>query len=312
MIMGKNALLLVNPLAGKGQIRSKLMEVVDLFTKAGWEVTVYPTQKTKDGMRFVEANAHRFDRIICAGGDGTLNETVNGLLNAGVSCPIGYIPAGTTNDFATTLGLPVSPVQAARHIINGLPQPCDIGRFNGRYFVYSAAFGAFSDVPYITPQRTKNILGHTAYILQGIERLSYLKPYHLVFEYNGKIIEDDFIFGMVSNSDYVGGFKGLAGMPVFIDDGEFEVILVKMPQNGAELQSIILALLRHDTSVPEMYAFRANKLVMRSETPVSWTLDGEFGGAVTEAEIEIFPHAISLLLEESEEKENRILSKKRN
>ena len=304
--MGNNALLLVNPYAGKGQIRSKLMDVVDLFTKAGWEVTVYPTQNTKDGLRYVEENAHRFDRIVCAGGDGTLNETVNGLLNAGATCPIGYIPAGSTNDFAATLGLPTSPVLAAQHIVNGQPKPCDIGRFNGRYFVYTAAFGAFSDVAYSTPQKTKNALGHLAYILRGIERLSSIKSYHVAFEHDGRTIEDDFIFGMVSNSESVGGFKGLAGMPVFIDDGEFEVILIKMPQSIAELQAIVVSLLRHDTSVPQIYAFRANKLFFRSEIPVSWTLDGEYGGTVTEAEIEIIPHAVCLLRAEAAEVKEKL------
>ena len=234
----------VNPVAGKGTIRPKLMNIVELFSQHGYEVTVYPTKCRADGEAVAAARGSEFDRIVCSGGDGTLNEVVNGIMALeGRRPPLGYIPAGTTNDFSATLKLPQRPLEAAKRAVTGTEMTCDLGCFNGRYFAYTAAFGAFSDLSYITPTASKNALGRAAYIFQGIERLSLIKPCHLSVDINGSRLEGDFIFGMITNSESVGGFKGVTGKNVSLNDGLFEVVLIDTPKKAVDLQNIAKAFL---------------------------------------------------------------------
>lgn len=292
--MANRLLFLVNVTAGKGRIKAKLADVVDLFVRHGYDVTIYTTQSRDDARRVAAQRAGEFDLIICSGGDGTLSEVVNGLMaHPGAKPAIGYLPMGTTNDFARSLKIPTSDIlQAAKLAATGQASPLDVGSFNGKYFTYSAAFGAFSDVPYITPQKSKNILGHGAYILQGVERLPSLKSYRCTIRYDDQTITDDFLFGMVTNSESIGGFRGLCGMDVDLSDGKFEVMLIRKVASIVELNNVLMALLTHNPSIDGIYAFRASKLEIECEEPLAWTLDGEYGGAPRTSRLEVKRKAI--------------------
>ena len=239
----KKLLFLYNTHAGKGLLKSRLAAVQDALAAAGWDVTIHPTQGAGDATAVAAARAGEFDRIVCSGGDGTLHEVVAGLMGLENRPEVGYIPAGTTNDFAKNLSLPRGMEAMARVAAAGVPRPVDIGSFNDRYFIYVAAFGAFTDVAYSTPQPVKNIFGHLAYVLEGATRLGSIQAYPLTVEHDGGVEEGGFCYGMVSNTVSVGGFKGMPAEPVRLDDGLFEVVLVRQPQNPLQLQAVIKALL---------------------------------------------------------------------
>ena len=274
----KKMLFIYNPNAGTGVLKPKLADVIDIFVKAGYEVTVYPTQKCHDGTEKMLDCPDGYDLIVCSGGDGTLDEVVSGIRLRKYKAPLGYIPAGTTNDFATSLGIPKEVTAAADAAVNGVPFSCDVGQFNEDIFVYIAAFGLFTDVSYQTNQTAKNVLGHLAYVLEGAKRLFSIPSYRIKVTHDGETIEDEFIYGMVSNSRSVGGFRNMVGKNVAFDDGVFEVTLIKMPKNPIELQEIITALMMEQTDSKHMYSFKSGHLTFESLEEIPWTLDGEFGG----------------------------------
>ena len=277
--MAKKLLFIYNPRSGKAQIKYKLNDILETFVRAGYEVTVYPTLKTGDAGELVKNRDQDYELIVCSGGDGTLDEVVTGMMQRGRRTPIGYIPAGSTNDFAGSLGLPKNMLRAAQVAIEGKDFPCDVGSFNDDIFVYIAAFGIFTDVSYETDQEMKNILGHMAYILEGMKRLPSVRSYPMKVSYKGCTIVDDFIFGMVTNSRSVGGFKDITGKNVKMDDGVFEVTLIRKPKNPIELNAIIFALLGKTIDPATMYFFRTEEVTFEApEESVAWTLDGEDGG----------------------------------
>lgn len=292
--MGKRMLFVINPNAGKGRIKNHLFSIVNLFSTAGYEVTVYPTKKPGDGERVVRERAAGYDLLVCAGGDGTLSEVAQGLMEIETRPPVGYIPAGTTNDFASSLKLPKNMLKAASAAVCGEPFPCDIGSFNDTYFTYVAAFGAFTDVPYATSQQFKNILGHLAYLLEGMKRLPTIRSFALHIEHDGEVVDDRFMFGMITNSTSTGGFKGLTGKGVKLDDGLFEASFIKMPNNLLDLQTIITALLRQEVNPKWICSFRTSRLQILSDKELPWTIDGEFGGAVQEVTIQNHRQAITI------------------
>lgn len=283
--MSTKMLFIYNPKAGKAQIRSKLTDILDVFAAAKYEITVFPTRKKNDAQAVVAAKSSAYDLIVCCGGDGTLDETVTGMIQSGCNKPLGYIPAGSTNDFGGSLGLPKNMVQAAKTVVEGKNFLCDVGTFNEDVFVYIAAFGLFTDVSYETGQDMKNLLGHMAYILEGMKRLPAVRVYPMKISYGNKVIEDQFIFGMITNSTSVGGFKNITGKNVKLDDGVFEVTLVKNPRNPIELNNIMMSLVNRDIDTASMYCFRTERLVLESQEPVAWTLDGENGGRHKKVEI---------------------------
>lgn len=291
----KNLLFILNPFAGRKHIKGKLFEIVDLFVKADYNVRVYPTQAKEDAVRLVSEEGWLYDLIVCAGGDGTLDEVVTGCMKCGCDTAIGYIPCGTTNDFARSLGIPKDPIRAAKRIVKYSAKPVDVGTFNGDYFAYVAAFGAFTEVTYTTPQEYKNYLGHAAYVLEGIKSVAGLTSYHMKIAYDGKEIEDDFIFGMVSNSLTVGGFQNPNSKIAELEDGMHEVLMVKYPSNPLDLQATVTAYVMGEYNPDFMYQFKTSRLVVESEKPVMWTLDGEFGGSVTYATIENCHGALELI-----------------
>ena len=293
----KRLLFIYNPQAGKGTVKAHLSNIVDTFTKAGYLVTVWPTQGKEDATHVAAQQGWWYDRVVCCGGDGTLSETVSGLLALDTPPVLGYIPAGTTNDFSKNLGLPRGVEKAAVTAVEGEARPCDMGRFNGRYFVYVAAFGIFTDVSYGTPQQFKNAFGHLAYVLEGATKLGDLgRAYHLQVEHDEGSLEGDFIYGMVTNTLSVGGFKVFPPKQVSLDDGLFEVVLVRQPRNVADLQDALFSLVRQDANSSRLVeAFHTRKLKVTAAEPLPWTLDGEFGGDPETAVIENLHDAITLV-----------------
>lgn len=276
--MSQKLLFIFNPHSGKGQIKNNLVDIVDIMVKAGYDVTIYTTQARADATRKVMEEAANFDRIVCSGGDGTLDEVVTGLIKSDTNTPIGYIPAGSTNDFANSLGIPKEMVKAAEVAVGKNPFPCDIGDFNSDTFVYVAAFGLFTEVSYKTSQQLKNIFGHVAYIMEGAKHLHDILSYNMQVEYEGHVFQDEFIYGMVTNSVSVGGFKGMTGTDVKLDDGVFEVTLIKKPHNPIELNEILACLTNMIDDSDLIYSFKTNEVEITAREQIAWTLDGEFGG----------------------------------
>lgn len=304
MAIMKKMLFIINPRSGKEQIRSRLLEILDSFVKAGYGPSVYITQGPKDA-EYQAARAKTKELVVCSGGDGTLNEVVSGLMTITPEKrpELGYIPSGSTNDFASSLGLPKNMRKAAQTAALGKPFLVDVGVFGkNRYFVYVAAFGAFTEVSYSTPQETKNILGHQAYMLEAIKRLTGLKFYRmrLTWEHLGeqRELEEEFILGMVTNTTSIGGFKGLVGMDVALDDGEFEVLLIRKPRTPLDIASIAGYLIQREGENECVFKFRTSKLTVQSEELVDWSLDGEFGGSQTEVVIENKPREIAIRVPE--------------
>ena len=276
--MSQKLLFIFNPHSGKGQIKNNLVDIVDIMVKAGYDVTIYTTQARADATRKVMEEAANFDRIVCSGGDGTLDEVVTGLIKSDTNTPIGYIPAGSTNDFANSLGIPKEMVKAAEVAVGKNPFPCDIGDFNSDTFVYVAAFGLFTEVSYKTSQQLKNIFGHVAYIMEGAKHLHDILSYNMQVEYEEHVFQDEFIYGMVTNSVSVGGFKGMTGTDVKLDDGVFEVTLIKKPHNPIELNEILACLTNMIDDSDLIYSFKTNEVKITAREQTAWTLDGEFGG----------------------------------
>lgn len=236
------------------------------------------------------------DLVACSGGDGTLDEVVTGMMKREDKVPIGYIPAGTTNDFASSLHISKNMLEAADTVVNGVPFACDVGEFNEDYFVYIAAFGLFTDVSYETKQSMKNVLGHLAYILEGTKRIFNIPSYRIKVTHDGETIEDEFIYGMVTNSRSVGGFKGITGKNVVFDDGKFEVTLFKTPRNPMELNEILGALALRKINPKRMYSFKTNEVHFETEEEIPWTLDGEFGGVHEEVVVKDCQKALEIMV----------------
>ena len=291
-------LFLYNPTAGKGQLPDELAAVLDEFTKANWLVTAYPTQGKGDAARAARELGPRFHRVVCAGGDGTLSETVTGLMQLEKPPILGYIPFGSTNDCATTLHIPRVYKKAAALAGSDIPPLAwDIGTLNERPFVYVAAFGAFTEVAYDTPQDLKNTFGHLAYVMAGIASIPSIAPYHIKVEYDGNTLEDDFFYGMVCNTYSVGGMKNLPTDRVELDDGLFEVILVKKPVNIFEVGAALQSLLGQApaTTGSALISFHASDLKFTCDKPIPWTIDGEFGGKESVNEIVNCQRALTII-----------------
>ncbi len=292
----KKMLFVYNPKAGKERIRSNLLDIIDIFAKADYEIVVHPTQKKGDAVQAVMDRSDEYDIVACCGGDGTLDEVVSGMWKSKRRTTIGYVPAGSTNDFAVSLGIPSAMHEAAEGIVNGNEFQCDIGVMNEETFVYIAAFGLFTDVSYQTKQDVKNVLGHMAYILEGAKRLSEIRSYHLKVTTDEGVIEDDFVFGMVTNSRSVGGFKDITGKQILMDDGVFEVTLVKLPDNMIDMSNLMAAFLNRDINTEQMYCFKTKHVVFESDEEIAWTRDGEFGGNHTLVDIRNENKAVTIMV----------------
>lgn len=272
----KEMLFLVNPCAGQKKAKRYLADMIDLFNRAGYAVWTHMTSQPGEGEKVVKEFAHRVDLIVACGGDGTFNETISGVMKSGADVRIGYIPAGSTNDYAASLHLSTNIMQATRDVLEGSAEKLDVGMFGERYYSYVASFGAFTRASYATPQNAKNLLGHMAYVLSGMQELTQIRSYHLRFELpNDELIEDDYIFGAVSNSLSVGGILTLAEDRVDLTDGKFELLLIRTPKNLQELTECVLALQKKTYDSPVL-TFRSVPWVrITAPADMEWTLDGE-------------------------------------
>ena len=294
----KKMLFVMNPYAGMRKANRFLTDILTIFNRADYRVTVHMTAGPGDCAGVVEELAPEMDLVVCAGGDGTFSEMINGMIRSGAHTPVGYIPCGSTNDFANTLHLPTNVLQAARAIAEGQIRSYDVGRFGDRYFTYVASFGAFTKASYATPQIVKNALGHAAYILGGIQELSQIHSTHVRIETEGRIIEDDFLFGAVCNSTSVGGILTLDPKQVDMSDGKFELMLLRAPKNLAEITECIAAVQKQTYNCAMMTFLSTGKLTVYPDPAMVWTLDGERAEGSAEIVIENIHNAMGLMKKE--------------
>ena len=297
----RRILFIMNPKAGTMQAARYLVDILQLFSDAGYLTTVMMTNKAGDGRVFAEKYAADADIVACAGGDGTLNEVISGVIASGSKCDIGYIPAGSTNDFAASVGLPRGIMDAAEVIVSGKPRTLDIGSFNGRMFSYVASFGAFTSTSYSVPQNIKNIMGHTAYVMQGIRDIINIKPVLAKFVAdegtpNERIFEGEYVFGAVCNSTSVGGLLKLDYFDIDMNDGMMEVLLIHSPANILEVNEIVRTMLDGTLDAPSIKLFSAKNIKVRIETGTHWTLDGEYEEGSTDIDIDTLRSAIKLIV----------------
>ena len=293
----KKMLFFVNPNAGHSDVRNSLMEILQIFTLGGYEVTVHPTLCPRDSVRQIAERGSDYDLIVCTGGDGTLNEAVSGLMELENRPPLGYIPSGTVNDMAFSLGLPTTVMEAADAVVNGKPYPIDVGCFCGRkWFDYVAAFGLFTDVAYDTPQEGKRVLGKLAYLLSGAKSLSTAKPVHVVVECNGDVQDVDVVVGLVGSTTSVGGMHATRPLGVSLNDGQFEIVLVRSFKSVADFNAAAACILREEFPEPYFLTYRASEVRFHFDEPVSWTLDGEYGGTVKDADITNHQRAVDMIV----------------
>ena len=287
-----------NPHAGKEQIGTKLNEIIRILAGSENELVVAPTTGYQDALQRIENLPDDYDLVVCSGGDGTLDEVVTGMMKRPQErrIPIGYIPAGTTNDFARSLQIPRNMTDAATVAMVGKVFPCDIGSFNDDTFVYIASFGIFTDVSYSTKQEVKNVLGHMAYVLEAMKSLVNIKSYQMKVTSEEMEFEGDFLFGMVTNSTSVAGFQGLVRNEVVFDDGVYEVTFIRRPKNPLEIQELLAAMIDAKLDSNYMYSFRTKRLVIEAQEAVPWTLDGEFGGEHRQVVIENNRKAVEIVI----------------
>lgn len=290
----KNLLLIVNPVTAKAAMTPCIIDIVDKFEKAGYDVKVHISKSKGDVTEYVAENGASFDVVVCAGGDGTLNETITGVLRLDTRPKIGYIPSGTTNDFAKSWGIPQKPLEAAQAIIDKEPRKVDVSTFCGRPFVYVSAFGAFTKASYSTPQELKKSLGWAAYILEGIKTLPDIRPFKMKFEYDGGEVEGEFLYGMISNTTHVGGFDLKMKDEVSLEDGLMELILIHKPSSAVDNPKMITAVVTQDMSSEFITFVHTKHIKFTSEESLPWTIDGECGGEISEGCSDIIPGAVEL------------------
>ena len=294
--MAKTLMLIVNPRAGRSRSLAPLLNAISLFSEADYLVSLRQTTAQGDATRFVQENGAAFDRIVCYGGDGTLNETVTGLMDLPVPPPLGYIPGGSTNDFAASLHLSDQPAEVAKQILDSSGKKLDVGTFNGRPFVYVASFGAFTKASYSAPQSAKNDLGHLAYILEGVKDLSTLRPYEATVTADGETFSGSFLFGAVTNATSVGGLMKLPEDQVVLDDGRFELLLIPNPKSPLDLQALLRSLLLQDYTGDGVIFRHASDIVVETPESFPWTLDGEYGPGQERIEIHNLKQKLTFLL----------------
>ncbi len=290
----KKLLLIANTNSGKGIIAEQLAAVIEHYNLAKYEVTVYISQYKGHIKEIVQKRGQNFDAIVCCGGDGTLNETVNGIMQLKEKPVLGYIPCGSTNDFATSMGIPLNIEDSYKRAVSGELFKLDIGKINNNYFTYVAGFGLFTNVSYETPQDMKNILGYQAYLLEGIRQLTNIKSYELEIKHDGGTIKDNIMIGLVSNSNSIAGMKTIFKNYADLNDGLFEVLLVKTPKNVNVLRSIIASIVEKDFDKELFYSFKTSQLSVRCSEEISWTMDGEYCGTYNTADICVMNKAVRI------------------
>lgn len=293
----KKLLIIANPCSGKAKVKTVLLKIVQIFSDADYMVTVYPTKARGDATVMASRiKEGEYDRIVVCGGDGTLNEVITGFMQSGLKCTIGYIPLGTLNEWSSSLKIPRDPIEAARSIVDGEYTELDIGKFGDKHFTYTASFGAFTEASYSTSQSLKNALGQLAYFLSGIKCLSHIKSVHLKFKCEEQVVEGDFLFGAVSNSMSVGGIVKFKDSLVNLNDGQFEILLIRKPKSLLQLQSIANGILRKDLTRKGIEFFHTKEITVIGGENVAWTLDGEYSEGADTLTIANIPSALHLIV----------------
>lgn len=293
--MMKKMLLIVNPVTAKAIMSPVLIDIIDLFENAGYVVTVHISKAKGEVTSYIADCGAEYDVVVCAGGDGTLNETVTGVLKIKENRPkIGYIPSGTTNDFATSWGIPRKPLDAARLIAERSPKNTDISTFCGRPFVYVSAFGAFTQASYSTPQELKKTLGWAAYILEGIKSIPTIRSWKMKITHDSGVIEGEFLFGMIANTKRVGGFDLRFKSHISLSDGLMEIILIRKPKNPADNPKLIAAVVTQDLTSEYITFVHTKHVTFSTDEAIPWTVDGEPGGEMTEGRSEVIAGAVEL------------------
>lgn len=288
-------LLVVNPASGQLKTKTGLMDIVRRMNSLGCLVTVVTTQRRAEATEIVREFADQYDRLICCGGDGTLNEVIAGLMETDRPKELGYIPAGTTNDFAASLGLARDMAKAAEAAVCGTEHELDLGLFNHRYFTYVASFGIFSATSYSAPQAVKNIFGHAAYVMEGLKELVNIQTYPVHLEADGKSWDGEYIYGSISNATSIGGIVRLDPQLVDLQDGKFEVVLIKPLKSADALHRLMVSLASKKYDPEVMEFFQANEIRMELPEAQDWSLDGEYEPGKTLAEVKSLPRAICLI-----------------
>lgn len=281
----KKLLLIVNTRSGKASIGKYLADMIDYYNSEQYEVVTYIPQYRGHAKEIASQKGGEFDNIICCGGDGTFNEVVSGIMMLDKKPVVGYVPCGSTNDFANTAGIPIDIEEAFKTALTGNKTVIDIGKINERIFTYICAFGIFTNVSYETPQNMKNMLGHLAYVLEGMKQIANIPSYKIRVEYDNGVIDDKFVLGFVANSKKVGGFKIFGDDDIDLDDGLFEVILVKSINNINDVRDFIACFLAAKFDRDLFYVFKTSNIRFISDEDVSWTVDGEYCGSFKEAHI---------------------------
>ncbi len=296
----KKLLFIVNPKAGKSAIKTDILDIIVIFSEAGYQVDVYPTSGPEDAEIKVINDGANYDMIVCSGGDGTLENTVCGYMQMGdKKVPIGYIPVGTTNDFARSVGISRKPVEAANQIVKGEKVALDVGKLDEKYFVYIAAFGLFTDVSYSTNQNLKKYMGHAAYVASAVKNITDFKAYNISAQFDGALVTGEFIYAMITNSYSVAGFKIRGSKHVVLDDGKFDCVMVRKPKTVTELQQLVTAFLMNDIDDdnPLFYSCKASRIVIECDEEIPWTIDGEFGGNKRVAVIDNLKQSFEIYLD---------------
>ncbi len=298
--MADRLLFLVNPKAGKTVIKASLIDIIKIFAEEGYAVEVYPTKNSEDTTRQVYENGGNYSLIVCAGGDGTLDSTVAGVIalerRLKQRVKLGYIPCGSTNDYGKSLRISRNPVTAAKAIIKGKPCCVDVGQLENRHFIYVAAFGLFTEISYSTPQNLKNSLGYGAYVIEAAKNLANNKPCKMELQLDDEIVKGEFIYGQITNSRSVGGIKNISPNKMQFSDGKFEVVLVRKPQKPQQMPQVVAGVLMGKEGNPYTVYRTASRIMVRAAEPVAWTVDGEYGGTYKDCRILNLHKALPIML----------------
>ena len=292
----KKLLMIVNPTAGKAKSRSPLFDAAAVLSQAGYLLSIHNTAFPGDAAQTTAALGREYDVVVAVGGDGTLNQVVSGLMTMKERPLLGYLAQGSTNDFAASLQIPSNPVAAAALIAKGTPQKLDIGCWNSRYFVYVASFGAFTQTSYTAPQSAKNILGHLAYLLEGVKDLNPLRPYHVKITADGEVLDGSYLFGAVCNSTSIGGLMHLNSEYVVLDDGKFEMLLIRRPKSAGDLSNLLIALIDQDYDYEGLVFRHVSSIHVETAENIPWSLDGEYAASTPVIDIVNRQQSLTMLL----------------
>ena len=291
----RKLLMIVNPTAGRNKPRGPLFDAAAIFSQAGYLLSIHTTAFPEDAAE-TAAGGRDFDVVVAVGGDGTLNQVAAGLLTLDSPPLLGYLPQGSTNDFAASLHIPGEPAEAAAQLVKSTPRRLDVGRWNGRPFVYVASFGAFTRSSYSASQAAKNALGHFAYILEGMKDLNSLRPYKIRADADGEVLDGEYLFGAVCNATSLGGLMKLNPGGVVMDDGKFELLLIPNPTTAQQLQNLVLALLDQDYDREGLVFRHVSSFHMETEEDLPWSLDGEYAPSAPAVDVENRRQALTMLL----------------